>query len=95
MPRESASPLTFGQLLRHYRRRAGLRRLSLRIARADGLGDQRAGTRHSHASVPILLRQLADGLNLTGSERADLLGSAQQARIVEPEPGRPETLARS
>lgn len=92
MPRESASPLTFGQLLRHYRRRAGLTQVELADRAeltASAISALERGIR-THP-YPYTMRQLADGLNLTGSERADLLGSAQQARIVEPEPGRPET----
>jgi len=37
------------------------------------------------------MRQLADGLNLIGSERADLLSAAQQARTTEPAPVRHAT----
>ncbi len=81
----SSSTLSFGRLLRHYRRAAGLTQ--------EGLAEQagysaiylRKLERDERRPLPVTVEVLADALQLASGERAALQGAAQRSNLPPPQ----------
>src|SRR5690242_10166815 len=88
----STPSLSFGRLLRHYRRAAGLTQEGLAERAGYSAIYLRKLERDERRPLPVTVEVLADALQLDSEERAALQGAAQRSTMPLPKERAPHHL---